>query len=228
MPDQRGSVRGERSRGRRQTRRANPLKSKALISSVIRFQPDVDQQLARAAEVTAQLRGIRRLAHGGSHSVQDLRAWFEEVLDAAIEFTEADFGCIQLVDESNHVLRMVVQRGFSRETVRNFKEVQGGQASCGTAMQRLRRVIVENVEHDPIFRDPALRELMLKANARAMQSTPLFGRSGKLVGMISTHYRVPRRPPSRGLRYLDLLAWQIQSQLDDSLRIDADVTSLEI
>jgi GAF domain-containing protein len=195
---------------------------------VIRFQPDVDRQLARAAEVTAQLRGIRRLAHGGSHSAQDLRAWLEKVLEAAIELTDADFGYVQLVDQSKHVLRMVVQRGFSRETVRHFKEVNAGQASCGTAMQRLRCLIVENVEHDPIFRDPTLREPMLKANARAMQSTPLFGRSGKLVGMISTHYNVSRRPPARGLRYLDLLAWQIQSQLDDSLRIDADVTSLEI
>jgi len=228
MPDQRGSVRGEKSRGRRQTRHAKLRKSKALGPRVIRFQPDVDQQLARAAEVTAQLRGIRRLPNGGNHSAQDLRAWFEEVLDAAIEFTEADFGYVQLVDQSNHVLRLVVQRGFSGETVRHFKEVQAGQASCGTAMQRLRRVVVENVEHEPIFRDTALRELMLRANARAMQSTPLFGRSGKLVGMISTHYRVPRRPPSRGLRYLDLLAWQIQSQLDDSLRIDVDATPLEI
>ena len=230
MPDQRSTINGDKSTHRqRETRQGDLKRSKTLVERVTRFHPDVDQLLGRAAEVTAQLRGIRRrAARSNGHSASDLRTWLGEVLDAAIEFTDADFGCLQLVDRPNHALRMVVQRGFSSEIARHFKEVRNGQAACGTAMQRLRRVIVEDVEHDPIFRDPVIRDLMLSANARALQSTPLFGRSGKLVGMVSTHYKRPRRPPARGLRYLDLLAWQIQSQLDDSLRIETDVPSLEI
>ena len=43
---------------------------------------------------------------------------------------------------------------------------------------------------------------------RAVQSTPLVSRSGKLLGMFSTHYKTPRRPDDRVLRLLDLLGRQ--------------------
>ena len=55
---------------------------------------------------------------------------------------------------------------------------------------------------------PAL-EVMLAAGARAVQSTPLVSRSGRVLGMFSTHYRrAPQRPSERALRLLDILARQ--------------------
>lgn len=228
MPDQPRTGHRETSRSRRpgtqhaRQRAASKLsKSKELVARATRFQLHANQQLARAAELSAQLRSMRRLGtSGGEQSHAELRRWLGEVLDAAIEFTEADFGCIQVVDRTKQALRMVAQRGFSPEFLRYFEEVHDGQATCGTAMQRMRRVIVEDVERNPIFRDSKAREVMLKAHALACQSTPLFGRSGKIIAVLSTQYKVARRPPPRGLRLLDLLAWQIQSQIDD-LRIAA-------
>src|SRR5206468_3618192 len=43
---------------------------------------------------------------------------------------------------------------------------------------------------------------------RAVQSTPLVSRSGRLLGMISTHWREPHRPTERAFRLLDVLARQ--------------------
>jgi GAF domain-containing protein len=40
------------------------------------------------------------------------------------------------------------------------------------------------------------------------QSTPLVTRSGKPIGMVSTHWRNHHRPTERELRFLDLLARQ--------------------
>jgi signal transduction histidine kinase len=54
---------------------------------------------------------------------------------------------------------------------------------------------------------PALEDLR-RTGIRAVQSTPLVGRSGRLLGMISTHWRQPHEPPERDLRLLDLLARQ--------------------
>ena len=51
-------------------------------------------------------------------------------------------------------------------------------------------------------------DAMLAAEARAVQSTPLVSRAGKVLGMFSTHYRRPRRPSERELQLLDLLARQ--------------------
>jgi two-component sensor histidine kinase len=50
------------------------------------------------------------------------------------------------------------------------------------------------------------RDALLENGIRAGQSTPLIARSGKLVGMISTHWAQPHRPPERALRTLDILA----------------------
>ncbi len=67
---------------------------------------------------------------------------------------------------------------------------------------------MEDVATSPIFAGTPALAAMLDAEARAVQSTPLVSRSGKLLGMFSTHYRTPRCPTERDLRLLDLLARQ--------------------
>jgi hypothetical protein len=38
---------------------------------------------------------------------------------------------------------------------------------------------------------------------RAVQSTPLLDYSGRMLGMVSTHFRRPGRPPDRDLQVLE-------------------------
>ena len=90
-------------------------------------------------------------------------------------------------------------------------------------IQRGERVIVEDVERSPIFAGTPALEIQLKAGVRAIQSTPLVSRSGRPLGMFSTHYKTPHRPEERVLRVLDLLARQAsdiieRAQYEESLR----------
>jgi GAF domain-containing protein len=79
-------------------------------------------------------------------------------------------------------------------------------AACGRALKRAERVIIEDVLTDPDF---ALhRAIAASAGFRAIQSTPLFSRSGEPLGIVSTHFRQPHRPSERELRLTDLYAWQ--------------------
>jgi len=62
-----------------------------------------------------------------------------------------------------------------------------------------------------------------RSGIRAVQSTPLVSRSGRLLGMISTHWREPHQPTERALRPLDVLARQAadlieRSQIEAALR----------
>jgi len=50
--------------------------------------------------------------------------------------------------------------------------------------------------------------VFLEAGIYSAQSTPLYSRSGKLLGMISTHWDFPHNPPQRHLGLLDILAGQ--------------------
>lgn len=114
-----------------------------------------------------------------------------EIVDAAIALSGADFGNIQLIDPASLALRIVAQRGLPQMWVDFWNSVPEGQGSCNVSLQRGERVIVENVEQSPIFEGAAL-EMQLKGGVRAVQSTPLVSRSGKPLGVFSTHYSKPQ------------------------------------
>lgn len=158
-------------------------------------------------ELKAELNGALRLHEitmrlGSKSSVQGI---LEEILDSTIELMGADFGNVQVLD--GEVLRIVAQRNFPKEFLDYFHEVSHATtAACSTAFSKGRRVIVDDVERDPLFAGTESREVLLRSGIRSVQSTPLFGRDGKLFGVISTQFRVPRAHSERSLRYLDLLA----------------------
>jgi PAS domain S-box-containing protein len=146
-----------------------------------------------------------------------------EVVDAAIAISAADFGNIQLLDSVSGDLKIAAQRGFPDWWIEFWNTVTKGQGACGTALELGERVIVEDVEKSPIFVGTPALEVQLKAGVRAVQSTPLVSRSGKLLGIFSTHYRTPQVPDERALRLLDLLSHHAadiieRAQAEDALR----------
>src|SRR5215831_218080 len=159
--------------------------------------------------ISAELDAMIRLHKLSTLSVTegDLERILCEIVDTAIALTGADFGNIQLVDPVSLALRIVAQRGFQQSWVDFWNNLPEGQGSCGVSLKQGERVIVENVEQTPILGGATL-EMLLKASVRAVQSTPLVSRSGKPLGMFSTHYRKPQRPDEATLRLLDLLARQ--------------------
>lgn len=162
--------------------------------------------LERLAADVAALRHLHEISTKlSSHS--DIATLLGEVLDAAIAVTGTDMGNVQLLDPASGDLRIIVQRGFGKPFLEFFNSVHEGIAACGTAMKNGKRLIVENVESDPLFDDES-RKVMLAAGALSVQSTPFITRSGRLLGMFSTHYRAPRSFDERNLRLLDMLAQQ--------------------
>lgn len=98
------------------------------------------------------------------------------------------------------------RRVSKKPFLRFFAEVNHREAACGTALKLLKQVIVGDVRERAIFADTAALDILLEAGIRAVQSTPLVTSGGCIVGMISTHYRVPTRPTREQLRLLDKLA----------------------
>ena len=79
---------------------------------------------------------------------------------------------------------------------------------CGAALATGERSIVPDIELCDFMAGTEDLETYRKAGMRAMQSTPLVSRAGRLLGMISTHWRNPHQPSERDLRLLDVLARQ--------------------
>jgi len=76
------------------------------------------------------------------------------------------------------------------------------------ALERGERVIVEDVESSEIYAGTPGLEVRRQAGVLAVQSTRLVSRSGRVLGVFSTHYKTPHRPDERELARLDLLARQ--------------------
>ncbi len=125
------------------------------------------------------------------------------MLTATIELVKADFGNIQLRVPGTDTLRIAAHHGFSPAFLETFREVSVREPSaCGRALASHSRVVIEDVEQDEPY--APYRQLARAQGYRAVQSTPLVGTNGDLLGMISTHTRAPGRPDAEALHCLDL------------------------
>ena len=133
----------------------------------------------------------------------------QEIIDTAIAITKADKGNIQLLDQSTGKLKIVAHRCFDLPFLKFFESVGAGEgAACRTAMEPIERVVIEDVTQSPIFVGSDALEVLLNEGVRSVQSTPLVSRSGKLLGILSTHFSKIRTLPEHELRLVDILARQ--------------------
>ena len=193
--------------------RADAMRINATGSSNGRLQADLEA-IRKSSSSTAPVRAPYDCDGDSTRSESFVKGsrWesLDQVLDAAIEATRADLGNLQLLDSHSGTLKIVCQRGFRSPFINFFNSVRHGQAACGTALKNRTRVIIEDVISASCYTAQA-RDAMLKAGALACQSTPLIDSSGRLFGVVSTHYKTCTRPSSLALQRLDSLARQISA-----------------
>jgi PAS domain S-box-containing protein len=162
-----------------------------------------------SARISADAEALRRLNSASMRlwRCANLAEGLDAILEGAIETMGASMGNVQLRDPEREVLRIAAQRGFNQPFLDFFAEVSSADRSaCGRALSSGERIIVADVEADPDF--VPMRDVAREAGFRAVQSTPLLGRSGTALGMLSTHFSDVHTPTQYELRRLDLYARQ--------------------
>lgn len=131
---------------------------------------------------------------------------FAGFLKLAMEATEAKFATVQLFDSAAQALRLIGSQGFGAEFNKHFEIVRAHSGcSCGAAMASGQRVISSDLTDDPRFGEND-RAVLLRANVRSVQSTPLIDERGKMIGAVSTHSDRPGAPTLSQLQNMDVLA----------------------
>jgi len=185
---------------------------------------------ARAEQALAdELRNMSRLHEMSCRIVKamDLNTMLYEILDATIEMHGASAGSVQLYDEEGLCLRTAAQRGFDPDFMYRFKSVRSGDGTaCGLALASGQRVIVEDIEKEPLSSE--LRVIGRLARFRAVQSTPLISHGGKVLGMLNTHFREARHFSERELRMTDLYARHAADAIGAHLREQMQVRNSEL
>jgi PAS domain S-box-containing protein len=139
----------------------------------------------------------------------NIEALYERLLDIVISLMSADMGSMQVLAPERGELWLLAWRGFHPESAAFWEWVRLDSAStCGQALSSGHRILVSDIEACDWMAGTADLDAYRRSGIRAVQSTPLLSRSGRLLGMMSTHWREPRQPADRALRIMDVLARQ--------------------
>jgi hypothetical protein len=180
-------------------------------SSAVRLRQLGQHELARQAEQFARWARFdldepviaRRLytVTRDLREIPELRLLLARILEGALDLAGADRGNVQILDQETGSLRIAVQHGFGAEFLDHFAVVDDERSACGRAAKGRAQTVIVDVSTDPGFAPH--RDIAAASAFRAVQSTPLIGWTGRLLGVVSTHYPYPHSPSARDLEVLE-------------------------
>jgi diguanylate cyclase (GGDEF)-like protein/PAS domain S-box-containing protein len=135
-------------------------------------------------------------------------AALRETLDALLVFLEQDvpeMACSILLLDSDGVHLHPCSAPSLPEAY--SKAIDGSAigpcaGSCGTAAWRRERVVVSDIQTDPLWTD--YRKLAAPYGLRACWSTPIFDADGRVLGTFAMYFRTPGDPEPRHQRLIDV------------------------
>ncbi|MGK6353541.1 ATP-binding protein [Parapedobacter sp. DT-150] len=167
---------------------------------------------------TAELADMRKLQEISSSLIAEnnVHQLYRDILDAAVTLSRSDMGSMQLfVPEANELL-LLASKGFDPRSAAFWKRVKAHSGTvCGMALALGQRVVTSDIEQCDFIGEDDLDPFRW-SGIRSVQTTPLVSRDGKVVGMISTHWKKVHRPSEHSLGLLDILARQAADLIERS------------
>jgi len=175
-------------------------------------------ELNRALEEQGIGGGQRGIAENepNNHQSSD----YEKIVDDAVTLMRSDYASLQkLFPEkgSGGELRLLAFRGFNPQAAKFWEWVRAdSKSTCGIALRDRSRVVAPDIAACEFMAGSEDKRIYLETGIRACQTTPLMGRGGNVVGMISTHWRTVYQPSEKDFQLFDTLVRQA-AELFDSL-----------
>ncbi len=177
------------------------------VGGIIIFTEDISERKRTEQARTADLAALTQIHSLSTSTLEtaDLEPLLQRVMDAAVNIMRADRGTLKLMEGDS--LLIVAHHGHQPPYL-NFFNSAAGRVSAGEAMKRGERVIIEDVEANPMFAGTPMLAVLRAAGVRAINSTPLRNRNGVLLGILTTQWSVPHSPAEHDLWRFDLLVRQ--------------------
>jgi signal transduction histidine kinase/ActR/RegA family two-component response regulator len=163
------------------------------------------------ARLTAELEAARRLHAISTELLHEQRPeqLYDRIVEAAAMLMQSDAASMQEYVPARSALRLLAARGFDQQAATVWEWITLNAASpCGQALAHGSREIVFDADNCDYIVGTGNHDHFRRLGLHGMQSTPLISRSGRLLGMISTHWRQPHEPSEADLRLFDVLARQ--------------------
>jgi PAS domain S-box-containing protein len=169
---------------------------------------DITERKRAEERLTADLSALTRMhaLSGRLLEAAGLEPLLQEVMDVAVAIMGAQRGTLQLLEEET--LRIAAHHGHQRPFLEFFASAESRASVCGEATKRGERVVVPDVEQSELFAGTPSLAVLSEAGVRAVQSTPILSRTGRLLGILTTQWGEPYTPDEHDLWRIDLLARQ--------------------
>jgi PAS domain S-box-containing protein len=182
----------------------------AVVTPMRNGRGDVTQLLASSRDITERRR--EEAFRAGQHCVLEMIANgspLSIVLDSLVRLVESQLEgtcSVLLLDEDGVTMRHGAAPSLPPEYVRAIDGVSIGPkaGSCGTAIYTGKRVIVTDIDTDPLWED--CRTIARRFRLRACWSTPIFSHQRRVIGAFAIYYAEPREPGAADLRLIDTAA----------------------
>lgn len=143
---------------------------------------------------------------------------YAQILGAAMELMASDAASVQMLSADHTSLRLLAWRNFHTDSAAFWQRVAvGAESACSQALRDNVRVVVADIEACEFMAGTQDQQEYRRSGIRAVQSTPLRSRSGRPLGMLSTHWRTPHNPTEEDFRFFDVLARQAADLIERTL-----------
>jgi signal transduction histidine kinase len=173
------------------------------------------QAVTRELEDIKQLHQISNLIVDDEGSIDDL---YHAILRSAMEMMHADFASLQLLIPETNELELLVSENFHPGSAKFWKYMNADPSSAlGLALANNIRVVIEDIEDIAFKMNKGDYDAYTLSGIVSVQSTPLISRTGRNVGIISTHWKRPHTATEREMGLFDIVARQVADLIERKL-----------
>jgi two-component system, chemotaxis family, CheB/CheR fusion protein len=179
------------------------------IEGVVVTFADVTERKTAEDALADELKSMTRLQQLSTRVIEEgaLETLLTAVIETSAALIGAEFGAIHLAYDDTGTLHLAAHIGFEQRYLDHFLEIDASEGSvCGMALASRQPVALSDVESEPAVAGTLMEARV--AGFRAVQATPLFTRGGKIVGVLSTYFREPRKFSEHSLFLIAVCARQ--------------------
>jgi GAF domain-containing protein len=150
-------------------------------------------------------------------------SFLQDVLDAVVATTAADFGIVYVCAEREPKLHIAAQSGLlpSLAEAVSAPFLEGESNPIAQVMRLRRRLFIEDIESDEAYAPQ--RDLARRVGYRALSATPLVSHRGRVIGILVILFKRPMRASAFAYEALGLNA-RIAADVIEAGRLKGEIT----
>lgn len=199
---------------------ASPLRRHDDVTGAVAVGVDITERKAAERQLALELDAMQQLQRLSTvlttpDSTEAL--CLETAVDVAMAIARSQKAHLQVLDPTAGRMVIAAHRGFSRSCLEFFATIDvRDDSACAAAMRERTQIVVADVGDSALFAGQASQRVLLDDGIRGLQTTPLIASSGRVVGLVSTHFTSPWSGDAPVMHRMTLLARQVADYLERS------------